>query len=333
MRLLLTLLLLALLPACAATQHPAPPHRLVILIQTPAYDALEQIRAGNMGHVAIDIDHHLHDIGSLNGYAFTFTPSRAIRFWNFPDADTAIPFLLNHPDTDGNLDRFTRIDANITPAEAATLEEWWQRMDFHAADPANRLYFWNGLQCASSVADSLREAGLIRVTPSTPADLLNYLQQNLRHTAGSNAGHRAQTRTLQNPRVSAKTKSAVEPPSTLIRMFNAGHRTPLTARAPDGATAPVLWSDSQEFATRTRTLAISPADAVRIAVEFTHHAPGMQPYPNFLLGDFYHLPTDHVLGQASLAGIYINAITGEPLQMPSPQIIRFDLFQGDHITH
>jgi len=176
MRLLMTIFLLVSLAACTHATPPGPSHRLVVLIQTPAYGTLEQIRAGNMGHVAIEIDQHLHDIGSLNGYAFTFVHSRAIRFWNFPDADAALPFLLSHPDTDGNLDRFTRMDADVTSAQAGALEQWWQRMDNQAADPANRLYFWNDLQCASSVADSLRNAGIISPTPTTPTDLLHYLQ-------------------------------------------------------------------------------------------------------------------------------------------------------------
>src|SRR3954469_21848499 len=47
-------------------------HPVVILVMLPAYGEIEQIRRGNMGHVAIDVDGRLYDMGSLNGYAYPF---------------------------------------------------------------------------------------------------------------------------------------------------------------------------------------------------------------------------------------------------------------------
>jgi hypothetical protein len=70
----------------------------------PAYGTADQLRAGNMGHAAIEFGGRLHDMGSLNGYAYTFRPSIAVRFWPWPTADAALSALVNHPDADGWLD-------------------------------------------------------------------------------------------------------------------------------------------------------------------------------------------------------------------------------------
>ena len=53
--------------------------RVVVLNMLPRYSPVEQIRHGNMGHVAIEIDHRLYDMGALNGYAYVFRANPAVR--------------------------------------------------------------------------------------------------------------------------------------------------------------------------------------------------------------------------------------------------------------
>ena len=78
----------------------------------PRYGTVEQIRRGNMGHAAIEVDGRLYDIGALNGYAYTLRGAPAVRFWNFTDMDAALAAVRGHPDADGHLDRLVvvRID-------------------------------------------------------------------------------------------------------------------------------------------------------------------------------------------------------------------------------
>jgi len=65
-------------PPAPPPSPPVPPTTSRSCSKLPSYNTLEQIRAGNMGHVAIDIDHHLHDIGSLNGYAYPSPASQLL---------------------------------------------------------------------------------------------------------------------------------------------------------------------------------------------------------------------------------------------------------------
>jgi hypothetical protein len=101
--------------------------RVVVLIMLPRYSPVEQIRHGNMGHVAIEIDHRLYDMGALNGYAYVFRPAPAIRFWDFPTADAALKAVKDHPDCDGHLDRIIRFDVTVSTIQAARLRDWWAR--------------------------------------------------------------------------------------------------------------------------------------------------------------------------------------------------------------
>src|SRR6185369_18079190 len=94
----------------------------------PAYGPVEQIRRGNMGHAAIEVDRRLYDMGSLNGYAYPFRATTAIRFWDFPTADAALAAIKSHPDCDGHLDRIVRFDATITADQATRLHAWWQQL-------------------------------------------------------------------------------------------------------------------------------------------------------------------------------------------------------------
>jgi hypothetical protein len=307
---------------------------VVILIETPGYGLYDQIRAGNMGHAAIEIDGKLHDIGSLNGYAYTISASRAVRFWNFADAATALREIAGHPDSDGALPRVTRFDVTVTDAQAARLAVWWEEMEGAIADPGNRLYFWNGWQCASAVAASLRDAGVTQLAPSTPTDLCEYLEGNLRNTAGRLAGGRAIVTVVQagSP---GRMVSAAEGAMGLVmhssRMLSAGERTPLTVLTPEGTREAVLWSDGKAYAEAVKGFSVSPeAAAKRLHEKNPQSMAGA--IPNFIVGHWYHFPSDHVIGQAALSGAYVNGEAGEIREIESAEVIRFDLFKGDAIV-
>jgi hypothetical protein len=126
-----------------AANRDLPPERLrhvIVLIMLPSYGTVEQIRHGNMGHVAIDVDGRLYDMGALNGYAYVFRANPAVRFWDFPDADSAVAAVRNHPDCDGHLDRIVRFDVTVTDEQAARLRDWWDQMERRMlADPTNKL--------------------------------------------------------------------------------------------------------------------------------------------------------------------------------------------------
>jgi hypothetical protein len=59
---------------------------------------------------------------------------------------------------------------------------------------------------------------------------------------------------------------------------------------------------------------------------------GAQPLPNFVLGRWYHIATDHVIGQAALGGTYVHGDTGAVLLSRDPRVIRFDCFDGDRLV-
>jgi hypothetical protein len=306
---------------------------VTVLVMVPAYGVVEQIRRGNMGHAAIDVDGRLYDMGSLNGYAFPFRASTAVRFWNFPTADAALRAIVNQPDCDGHLDRILRFDVQVTAAQADRLHAWWGQLEARVRDqPGNRLYVWNDWQCATSVSRSLRDAGVLPYAVRTPAELATHLSAKLRHTAGDRRGTPA-ARTLVQPGHPPPSESG---PLTLLvrfpRLFTVGERSDLTVPAPpDGVPEPLLWSDSPAYHKEIAQFRVPPAEAVQRATDAGLGA-GAQPLPNFVLGRWYHIPTDHVIGQAALGGTYVHGDTGAILRSPDPRVIRFDSFDGDRLV-
>ncbi len=303
------------------------PRRVTILLMTPAYGFVEQVRHGNMGHAAIEIDGRLYDMGALNGYAFVFKPTPAVRFWDLATADAALAALANQPDASGHLDRIVRFDITVTGEQARRLREWWEQMERHMlADTHNRIYLWSQWQCASSVSHSLRDAGVIRSAPQNPKSLAGYLEKHFRSGM-----------TL----VQAGRKSRHEPgwfadAGTLIFrwpwMLGAGHRTSgVMVETPDGKRAAMVWSDSKDYLKRVATFAIQPADAVRIATGGKQRV-GVQSVPNFIAGRWYHIAADHVIGQAALGGLYVNGDTGSVTTIDDPRVVRFDAFDGDRVV-
>src|SRR3954462_13803533 len=178
--------------------------RATVLVMLPAYGVVEQIRRGNMGHAAIDVDGRLYDVGALNGYAYTLRAAPGVRFWNFPDARAALRALTDHPDADGHLDRILRFDVTITDEQARRLHEWWGELERKiASDTDNRLYLWSDWQCASAVSRSLRDAGVTRHAVLSPDDLADHLSRRLRHTAGPLAGRQVRRIVVQRGHVSS----------------------------------------------------------------------------------------------------------------------------------
>jgi hypothetical protein len=313
--------------------------RVVILVMTPAYGTLDQIRAGNMGHAAIEINGRLHDMGSLNGYAFTLRPSTAVRFWPWQNAQQTLIAICGHPDSDGWLDGIARFDVTVTDEQATRLQAWWDATEQRMKDVENQMYFWYGLQCASAVAQSLRAAGVTYIAPLTPIELRDYLMENLRDTCGPTAGNRAAVTVVQAPqqdtRRSKEDPSAARELHMLLNwpaMFSAGERSPITFHDPDGVTQPVLWSDSDGYRRYVRSLKITPAEAVRLVTQADPDAvaaAGVQAVPNFAVGPWYHIDGDHIIGQAALGGWYLNGNTAEVVRRDDPAVIRFDTFFGD----
>jgi hypothetical protein len=115
------------------------------------------------------------------------------------------------------------------------------------------------------------------------------------------------------------------------RLFAAGERSRLVVDAPDGQVAPLLWSESEDYARFISTFKISPEEAVRLVIA-GYEASGAQMVPNFVVGRWYHIATDHVIGQASVGGFYVNGDTGEVRLRDDDRVIRFDAFDGDHIV-
>jgi hypothetical protein len=100
------------------------------------------------------------------------------------DADAAIAQIAGHYDSDGYRDIILRFDMQIKDVQERLLSAWWSHLEQQMADPNNRLYVWNGLQCASAVSQSLHEAGIMKLTTGTPAGLCDLLRASLRNTAG-----------------------------------------------------------------------------------------------------------------------------------------------------
>jgi hypothetical protein len=116
------------------------------------------------------------------------------------------------------------------------------------------------------------------------------------------------------------------------RLFAVGQRTPLTLPTPDGDIKPVIWSGSDAFEQQVATFPITPTDAVRIALAAGNDARGAQSIPNFAVGRWYHVATDHVIGQASIGGIYVSGDSGEVITSHDRRVVRFDAFEGDRIV-
>jgi hypothetical protein len=315
---------------------PARCRPVTVLVMLPTYDVIEKIRRGNMGHAAIDVDGRLYDIGALNGYAYTLRAAPGVRFWNFPDADDALRALAGRADADGHLDRILRFDVTVTDEQADRLHEWWAALQRRiACSPDNRLYLWSDLQCASAVSRSLRDAGVTRHAVLSPDDLADHLSRRLRHTAGPLAGRCARRVVVQRGHGPVSAPGTLRQIGTIVfrfpRLFAAGERTKLTLDAPDGRRESLLWSGSRAYARRVATFAIPPAQAVNRALG-RGHAWGAQPVPNFLVGRWYHVATDHVIGQAAVGGLYVHGDTGEVLRRDDPRVIQFDTFAGDRVV-
>jgi hypothetical protein len=308
---------------------------IVILLMTPAYGTLRQISAGNMGHAAIEINGTMHDMGSMNGYAFAFSPTPGLRDWDFPDADSTLSRIVGHADSDGYLDEITRFDVTITDDQADRLQSWWEQMEAAMRDPGNRLYCWNGWQCASTVAQSLRDAGVILIAPDTPGDLNEYLRENLRNTCGKESGRPAMMKVVQPAAClqtqANRTTNFLGLLLRLPRIFFAGTRSAILIDGLDGRQHCVLWSDSPEYRREIQNAPVNPTAAVKLAIE-KENLEGAQAVPNFMLGRWYHVDDDHVIGQASIGGWYVNADTGEVRHRDDARVIRFDLFDGDRVV-
>jgi hypothetical protein len=340
MRLRITILLLSLScvgcePAPKRAAVPEKIERVTILVMLPAYGMTEQIRAGNMGHAAIEFHGRLHDIGSLNGYAFTFRASTGVRFWPFDNADAALAAVSNHFDCDRYRDSITRCDVIVTPAQADALEKWWGDLEARMADTNNRLYIWNGIQCASAVVRSLNAAQIVQSPATTPAELDELLRTQLMNTAGPLRRKPAHTWTVQSAINPKKPPSSPSPLLHLPGMLNAGERSELNVADPDGLVRPVLWSDGEAYRNAVQSLMIQPGQVVPLAEKFDRkgvRAAGVQCVPNFLIGRWYHVESDHVIGQASLAGWYVNGDDGRVVFRTDPRVIRFDAFNGDRVV-
>src|SRR5204862_7901261 len=165
------------------TNRTLPPQRcrrVTVLVMLPAYGTVEQIRRGNMGHAAIEVDGRLYDVGALNGYAYTLRGAPGVRFWNFPDAEAALRAVAGQSDADGHLDRILRFDVTVADEQANRLHEWWGQLERRvASDSNNRLYLWSNLQCASAVSRSLRDAGVTRHAVLSPSHLADHLARRL----------------------------------------------------------------------------------------------------------------------------------------------------------
>jgi hypothetical protein len=115
------------------------------------------------------------------------------------------------------------------------------------------------------------------------------------------------------------------------RLFAAGERTKLTLDPPDGRPELLRWSGTRAYARRVATFNIQPARAIERAIG-PGPAWGAQPVPNFVLGRWYHVATDHVIGQASLGGLYVHGDTGKVLRRDDDRVIQFDSFAGDRVV-
>jgi hypothetical protein len=118
-------------------------------------------------------------------------------------------------------------------------------------------------------------------------------------------------------------------------MLHAGERSKLEVEAPDGMRAAIVWSDSDAYRTAESRLAIKGVDAVGLARKSNAtavDAAGVQAVPNFLVGDWYHVESDHVIGQAALGGWYVNGNDGRTIFRSDHRVIRFDVFDGDKIV-
>jgi hypothetical protein len=156
----------------------------------------------------------------------------------------------------------------------------------------------------------------------------------LRHIAGPRSGERAPVTVVQEGHDAPHAPGVASAAGTLLfrwpRLFAAGGRSKLTVQGPDGTAEQLLWSDSPEYERLIEKLRVKPQDAVRIAWG-DGPAWGVQSVPNFIVGHWYHVATDHVIGQAALGGTYVNGETGEVVRHEDGRVIRFDTFEGDRL--
>jgi len=190
------------------------------------------------------------------------------------------------------------------------------------------------------------EAGTLRELPGIGAKTAAIVDEcvageqpayltELEHTAGPLAGTRVRPTVVQRGRRPRSEPGALRQVGTLVfrfpGLFTAGRRTKVTLDAPDGEAASVLWGGSPAYARRVATFRIRPADAVARALG-PGPAWGAQSVPNFVLGRWYHVAADHVIGQAATGGLYVHGDSGEVRRRDDPRVIQFDAFGGDRVV-
>jgi hypothetical protein len=140
---------------------------------------------------------------------------------------------------------------------------------------------------------------------------------------------------VQAGRAPATEPTFAEAAGTLVfrfpRLFAAGERSDVSVESPAGHVEPILWSGSRAYDGRVASFRVKPAEAVRLALGLGP-AWGAQALPNFVVGRWYHIATDHVIGQASLGGWYVNGDDGVVVQLEDERVIRFDAFEGDRVA-
>lgn len=203
----------ATVPTPAADAVPAP-HRLTVII------ALSAVPLGVTGHTGVALDDQYWDFGPnrvATKQRLQSLGSPAGPWWDDPaqdgTADRSLEQVLAelpkrvHPE--GSVVAIFTVD--ISEADAEAIAAYWARTYDTMADDAVR-YELTHRQCASIGCHSLGGvAGLPafrNLTPDptdlppqlrvmTPTLLAMYLKANLRHTAGPNAGQRAETQWLR----------------------------------------------------------------------------------------------------------------------------------------
>src|SRR5207249_7084022 len=121
----------------------------------------------------------------------------------------------------------------------------------------------------SSVSRSLRDCGVSFLAVQSPNDLAEYLQDNVRNTAGPEAGQRARMTVVQKGQRPKNDFGLLDDVETLLfhwpAMFRAGERTPLIVESPNGKRERILWSESHEYCQAVKTFAVKPEEALSLA--------------------------------------------------------------------
>ena len=119
--------------------------------------------------------------------------SRGRPWWDqmFPGGDADLSDVVGDIDNLAHGLKVYEVTITANPSECADIKQYWQKL---YSNPGR--YRFYGRQCTTTVCQSLKKSGLLRVRVLKPSSLLKVLQQKAVHTCGPDKGKPANVKQI-----------------------------------------------------------------------------------------------------------------------------------------